>query len=597
MSCPKKFYYKTILGLPQKPSRPAAIGTTAHTAFERVFDLDRGLRTPEAAVAFVRPAWGSMIDPLKERSEVEPGSVEDQVRKAAKLYRDLVEPGSRGEARLLESAAAYGTLCQTDEDHEQFIADAESMVRNWFTMENPNRFDPAGRELYLSAQIAGVPLHGFIDRLDKVTQETGEWWYISDYKGLALDTMLPTPSGWVTMGEVSVGDLLFGSDGRPCLVTKKSKVHNRPCYRLVFDDGTEIVCDNVHLWSVNWVEGGHDFKDVLGADQLYERFNSAECMWIESAKVLSPTHSAELPVEPGLLAAELVRQANTGKVEFGDSYGRYWDEAVRAVLRGAQRDREVFLSNMIVSSGGVRDGLARFISSSEQIALVVAEAVAGLGAKAVEGVAELPNDDGELVSFHQVVFSVDALGLDLTKASDLNDAAWDSQIEGLANARLSDSSRRYLVEMRPIDSVPTACVAVDSADSLYLAGRGMVPTHNTGKVPQDRYLADSFFAMRVYAALLREIQGVTATQLRLIYVKEPGVESVKRMDVTPAMLETTAAQLRSVWRGILSAARDNKWPTKTGPLCNWCDFKDVCPAFHPELDGMLPEEVALFGGM
>ena len=37
MSCPKKFYFKTILGLPQLPSRPAAIGTTAHTAFERIF--------------------------------------------------------------------------------------------------------------------------------------------------------------------------------------------------------------------------------------------------------------------------------------------------------------------------------------------------------------------------------------------------------------------------------------------------------------------------------------------------------------------------------------------------------------------------------
>ena len=34
-------------------------------------------------------------------------------------------------------------------------------------------------------------------------------------KALALDTPLPTPEGWTTMGEVRVGDRLIGADGRP----------------------------------------------------------------------------------------------------------------------------------------------------------------------------------------------------------------------------------------------------------------------------------------------------------------------------------------------------------------------------------------------
>ena len=34
-------------------------------------------------------------------------------------------------------------------------------------------------------------------------------------KALALDTPLPTPSGWTTMGEVAVGDELLGADGTP----------------------------------------------------------------------------------------------------------------------------------------------------------------------------------------------------------------------------------------------------------------------------------------------------------------------------------------------------------------------------------------------
>src|SRR5690348_11763893 len=38
-------------------------------------------------------------------------------------------------------------------------------------------------------------------------------------KALALDTPVPTPRGWTTMGEVQVGDRVFDEHGEPCLVT------------------------------------------------------------------------------------------------------------------------------------------------------------------------------------------------------------------------------------------------------------------------------------------------------------------------------------------------------------------------------------------
>jgi replicative DNA helicase len=38
---------------------------------------------------------------------------------------------------------------------------------------------------------------------------------------------------------------------------------------------------------------------------------------------------------------------------------------------------------------------------------------------------------------------------------------------------------RYVVDVRPVASVPVRCVQVDAADHLYLAGRSMVPTHNS----------------------------------------------------------------------------------------------------------------------
>src|SRR5215210_7205550 len=57
-------------------------------------------------------------------------------------------------------------------------------------------------------------------------------------KALALDTPLPTPQGWTTMGDVAVGDLLLGADGRPTRVVAATEVMlGRPCYEVTFSDG------------------------------------------------------------------------------------------------------------------------------------------------------------------------------------------------------------------------------------------------------------------------------------------------------------------------------------------------------------------------
>ncbi|WP_326561834.1 replicative DNA helicase [Micromonospora sp. NBC_01796] len=68
-------------------------------------------------------------------------------------------------------------------------------------------------------------------------------------KALALDTPLPTPDGWTTMGAVREGDQLLGADGRPTVVTAAFEVmHDRPCYEVEFSDGSVVVADAEHLW-------------------------------------------------------------------------------------------------------------------------------------------------------------------------------------------------------------------------------------------------------------------------------------------------------------------------------------------------------------
>lgn len=68
-------------------------------------------------------------------------------------------------------------------------------------------------------------------------------------KALALDTPLPTPEGWTTMGEVAVGDRLVGSAGQPITVVAATEVmERRPCYELRFSDGARVVADAEHQW-------------------------------------------------------------------------------------------------------------------------------------------------------------------------------------------------------------------------------------------------------------------------------------------------------------------------------------------------------------
>jgi replicative DNA helicase len=53
------------------------------------------------------------------------------------------------------------------------------------------------------------------------------------------------------------------------------------------------------------------------------------------------------------------------------------------------------------------------------------------------------------------------------------------QKERLRTASAARRNSRYIVDARPVTSVPVRCVQVDSEDHLYLAGRSMVPTHNS----------------------------------------------------------------------------------------------------------------------
>lgn len=68
-------------------------------------------------------------------------------------------------------------------------------------------------------------------------------------KALALDTPVPTPGGWTTMGALAAGDVVFSPSGAPVkVVATTPPMTQRPCYRVEFSDGAAVVADAGHLW-------------------------------------------------------------------------------------------------------------------------------------------------------------------------------------------------------------------------------------------------------------------------------------------------------------------------------------------------------------
>lgn len=70
-------------------------------------------------------------------------------------------------------------------------------------------------------------------------------------KALSLDTPVPTPNGWTTMGDLKKGDKIYGSDGNEYSVEIAHKVmKDRPCYEIRFSNGETIISDEEHDWMV-----------------------------------------------------------------------------------------------------------------------------------------------------------------------------------------------------------------------------------------------------------------------------------------------------------------------------------------------------------
>lgn len=107
----------------------------------------------------------------------------------------------------------------------------------------------------------------------------------------------------------------------------------------------------------------------------------------------------------------------------------------------------------------------------------------------------------------------------------------------------------------------------------------VITDYKTGKAPPERYALPAFFALKIYALLIRQRLGRTPIALRLMYLNGP---TVYEIPVNDAQLDAMERQLNALWATIDRAIEANHFPPRTGNLCGWCSFQDRCPAFASE---------------
>lgn len=330
-------------------------------------------------------------------------------------------------------------------------------------------------------------------------------------KALALDTPIPTPAGWITMGEVEPGDLIMHPSGRPTVVVAKSEVMTgRECFKVITSDGHEVVADADHLWRLRpsgvaawrWrtyttrfiarpsprhgtprrkrlqvgLTAPFDLPEVaLPVDPYVLGVFLGDGCW-NSSSIAMTAEDAE-QVRPQFEKAGYVTTDRRHPQQFGvmglladlrrAGLGPGRKFIPRAYLRASREQRLALLQGLMDSDGHVRPGgQCVFTNINEQLVRDAQELIHTLGAK---GRVRVGYPESRQPVFNLFFY-----------------------LEGCA--RLPRKADRTCVQPRslhrgvqaePTESVPVQCLQVAAPDGLFLVGKGLITTHNSSLFTHD----------------------------------------------------------------------------------------------------------------
>lgn len=340
---------------------------------------------------------------------------------------------------------------------------------------------------------------------------------------LSLDTPIPTPQGWSTMGLIGPGDQVFNEAGDICDVVGQSPIHiNRDCYRVEFDDGSEVVADAEHRWQIErrGTRRGETFDwrtETVGTTELRPGSD-----FIVMAKALE-LPDADLPINPYLLGVWLgdgaasepricagdgdmaaIRalleargcrlssiQQSPNRVGVFTVYGVRKDFTALGLLgnkhippmylRASREQRLELLRGLMDTDGsiGTKNSQCTFTTVDEKLSAGVAELLRSLGLKAI--IHRRAPRAAKVVGGINGKRWIDQFAF--TASSDDAIFALPRKLARLQSK--SDHPRRTkrlaIRSVTPTNRVPVKCIAVDTPSHLFLCGEAMAPTHNTSE--------------------------------------------------------------------------------------------------------------------
>jgi deoxycytidine triphosphate deaminase len=291
-------------------------------------------------------------------------------------------------------------------------------------------------------------------------------------KALAVDTPIPTPSGWRTMGGLRVDDEVFGVDGVPCRVLAATpEMLGRPCREVVFSDGQTIVADIAHRWSTTTKSARrHGGPAAVRTTGEIERSLWTGNEYTHHLPLAEPVRYPEqqLPVDPYVLGVRLGTGTNSGTNSGAGIINGTGDEQVPEVyLRASVPQRMALLQGLMDSDGHVdATGRCEFVSIREHLCDAVLELAASLGLRPVKRKKTTAFREAALGVAFQVNFTPHLTVFRLERK--------------VARLRVGRVQRfRAVVDVRPVPTRPVRCIQVDAEDGLFLAGATFIPTHNS----------------------------------------------------------------------------------------------------------------------
>lgn len=372
-------------------------------------------------------------------------------------------------------------------------------------------------ELFGSISVAGLQE----DDYRRVTaHKMPEAHFVFLDEALDLETPVLTTDGWSTVGQLRLGDLLFGSDGNATAITGFTTIKTDAiCYRVTFRDGESLICDAGHKWRCRQKPSVKESPwRVLTTEEMYHsgrRFNVPV-----PAPLSIPDASSidgDLPVDPyvfGLwlgngncFSGELYIRRDLSKRTLEEirrtmpeaTLGRYTndDESVRVISLAGTGFRTFLRQHDLINN---KHSLAEFMLSPVNSRLRLLQGLMDTdGYMDAGGTCVFSNTNESVID--AVAFIVRSLGIVASKKLTSDDRVgakgqhkpcWKVTFRadpGLSpfvcrNVHIPPTTwtrQNLIVSIEPVDSRPVRCVQVDADDHLFAAGTNMCMTHNCFK--------------------------------------------------------------------------------------------------------------------